>query len=190
MTDTEENKKNEAEQIVGEQDTSQEDVLENEDASEQNTDHVEDEVTESEEEKLVRERAEYLDGWQRAQAEMVNLRKRHESDRKMFTTLGKESLLQELIPMLDNFDAAMSNKDAWEAVDANWRMGIEYIHSQFIQTLENNGVTAFGTEGDSFDAKLHEPVESEGEGTTVSQVMQKGYRMGDRIVRPAKVKLQ
>jgi len=181
MTDAEENKQENVEQTE-EQDQVREETLE------QTEEQIE-EVIETEEEKIVRERAEYLDGWQRAQAEMVNLRKRHEEDRKMFTTMGKESLLQELIPMLDNFDAAMSNKTAWEAVDTNWRMGIEYIYTQFIQTLENNGVTAFGAEGDVFDTKMHEPMESEGEGETVSAVMQKGYKMGDRIVRPAKVKL-
>lgn len=155
------------------------------------TESVEEEVApeETEEERIVRERAEYLDGWQRSQAEIKNLQKRHDEERKMFTTLGKESLLQDLIPMLDNFDAAMSNKEVWESVDANWRMGIEYIHQQFVATLENNGVVQFGAVGDVFDTGLHDPVSSEGEGDTVIEVLQKGYKIGDRVVRPAKVKL-
>ena len=144
---------------------------------------------ETEEERIIRERAEYLDGWQRSQAEVKNIQKRHDEERKMFTTLGKEALLNDLIPMLDNFDAAMANKEVWESVDANWRMGIEYIHTQFVATLKNNGVTAFGAEGDAFDTTLHEPVESQGEGDKIIAVMQKGYKIGDRIVRPAKVKL-
>jgi len=170
--------------------TQQEEVLEEEHiASTEEVDTEETQVEETPEQITERERAEYLDGWQRAQAELVNLKKRHEEDRKMFTTLGKESLLQDLIPMLDNFDAAMANKEVWESVDANWRMGIEYIHNQFVQTLENNNVVVFGVVGDAFDTALHEPVESEGEGEVITAVMQKGYKVGDRVVRPAKVKL-
>jgi molecular chaperone GrpE (heat shock protein) len=58
------------------------------------------------------ERNEYLDGWQRARAEMVNLKKSHLEEKKLFTSLGKESFLEDVIPILDNFDAAFSNKEA------------------------------------------------------------------------------
>lgn len=162
--------------------------LEQEEHTEQAGDSSE-EVQESPEEQVARERDEYLAGWQRSQADIKNMQKRHEDEKKMFTTLGKEALLQDLIPVLDNFDAAFRNSEVWESVDENWRRGIEYIHTQFVTALEDNGVVAYGAEGDSFDANLHEPVESEGDGATVTQVLQKGYKIGDRVIRPAKVKL-
>ncbi|MFW0871166.1 MAG: nucleotide exchange factor GrpE [Patescibacteria group bacterium] len=144
---------------------------------------------ETEAQKIERERKEYLEGWQRAQAELINLKRRHEEERKIFTTLGKETLLRELIPMLDNFNAAFSNTIMWESVDENWRRGIEYIHSQFIETLENNGVKLYGAVGDSFDPELHEVLESAPEGDTVEEVVHQGYKIGDKVIRPAKVKL-
>ncbi len=60
--------------------------------------------------KLKKEKAEYLEGWQRARAEMVNLKKQHTEEKKLFTALGKESFLLEIIPILDNFEAAFTDK--------------------------------------------------------------------------------
>ena len=140
------------------------------------------------------ERDEYLAGWQRAQADLQNLKKQHAEERSVFTTLGKEALLQDLIPMLDNFDAAFSNKEVWESVDQNWRVGIEYIYKQFHETLKQHGVEAFASEGEIFDTLLHEPVETvatkdDKEKGAIVKVMQKGYKIGERVIRPAKVKV-
>ena len=162
---------------------------ESEDVEDSTTDESADEVDETEEERIAREREEYLAGWQRAQAEIANLKRRHEEERKMFTALGKEALVRELIPMLDNFNAAFANTEVWESVDENWRRGIEYIHSQFLQVLEDNGVVTYGAVGDTFDAQIHDPVESDGAGEKVQEVVQKGYKIGDKVIRPAKVKL-
>ncbi len=67
--------------------------------------------------KLEEEKREYLEGWQRERAEMANLKKRHGEEKKLFTALGKEALIMDLVPILDNFEAAFSNKEAWEKVD-------------------------------------------------------------------------
>lgn len=72
-------------------------------------------------------------------------------------------------------------------------MGVEYIYSQFINMLENNGVTQFGSEGDSFDESLHLsveniPTETDTQDGTLATVVQKGYKSGDKIIREAKVK--
>lgn len=143
--------------------------------------------------KLKDEKQEYLDGWQRARAEMANLKKVHAEEKLMFTTMGKQSLLEEIIPVLDNFDSAFANKAAWEETPETWRIGIEYIHKQFLEILENNGVVQFGEEGDVFDAQSYEPVEmiagEEGQKGKVVSVIQKGYKIGERVVRPAKVKV-
>lgn len=128
-------------------------------------------------------------GWQRATADLQNLKKRHEEERAMFTAIGKESLLRDLIPMMDNFEAAFSNKEAWEAVDQNWRVGVEYIYNQFQEVLSNNGIESIGKVGETFNAQLHESIESHGDSEEITEVRQKGYKMGDRVIRPAKVVL-
>ena len=143
---------------------------------------------------LEKEKNEYLDGWQRARAEMVNLKKNHLEEKKLFTSLGKEQLLEEIIPGLDNFDAAFSNKEAWEKVDNAWRIGVEYIYSQFKVILENNNVEQFGEVGEDFDESKFLSVENietnkEAQDGKISEVIQKGYKMSHRILREGKVKV-
>ncbi len=138
-----------------------------------------------------KERQEYLDGWQRARAEMVNLKKQHEEEKKLFTAIGREKMLLDLVPVLDNFEAAFSG-EAWEKVDQNWRIGIEYIHKQFLDILKNNGIEEFGDVNDDVDFEKYEvleEVESDLEKGKIVQIVQKGYKMGDKIIRPAKVKV-
>jgi molecular chaperone GrpE len=89
---------------------------------------------------------------------------------------------------------AMSNKEAWEKVDKNWRQGIEYIHSKFLQALADNNVTAIGKVGDKFDPMLHESIESiptddESKDHTIEKVIQAGYKIGERVIRPARVNI-
>lgn len=144
--------------------------------------------------KLEAEKQEYLDGWQRSRAELVNAKKQYEDERKLFVGIGKQSILEDIIPILDNFDAAFSNKEAWEATPVTWRIGIEYIHKQFMTALENHGVTIYGSAGDTFDAVKHEPLEmvptdDESMKNKLVAVVQKGYALGDKIIRPAKVKV-
>ena len=144
-------------------------------------------VQKQEEKTTSQERDEYLEGWKRAQADLQNLKKRHEEERSLFVSVGKESLLRDLVPMLDNFEAAFSNRDVWESVDKNWRIGIEYIYNQFKETLINNGIRQVGEVGETFDANIHESIEAQDEGNSVIEVRQKGYVMGEKVIRPAKV---
>ena len=143
-------------------------------------------------EKCLEERKEYLDGWQRARAEMVNLKKQHLDEKKLFTSIGKEKMLEELIPILDNFNAAFSSK-SWEEVDQNWRTGIEYIYKQFLQVLENNGIEEFGSLDDEVDFEKYEvieEVENSGEKSgKILQLVQKGYKNNNKVLRPAKVRV-
>ena len=142
-------------------------------------------------EECQKERQEYLDGWQRARAEMVNLKKQHEEEKKLFTSIGKEKMLLDILPILDNFEAAFSS-DSWEKVDQNWRIGIEYIHKQFLEVLKNNGIEEFGSENDEVDFEKYEVVEevySDLEKGKIVKIVQKGYKIGDKIIRPAKIKI-
>ena len=145
----------------------------------------------SEIEECKKEKQEYLDGWQRARAEMANLKKIHSDEKKLFTSIGKEKMLNELVPVLDNFNAAFQG-EAWENVDKNWRVGVEYIHKQFIDILNNNGVEEFGSLNDEVDFEKYEvleEVESDLESGKIVQIVQKGYKIGDKIIRPAKIKI-
>ena len=144
--------------------------------------------------KLKKEKKEYLEGWQRARADLANLKKQHETEKKIFTTLGREAFLLDILPIIDNFEAAFSNKEAWEKVDKNWRIGVEYIYKQFIQKLEDNGVEKIGKIGEKFDEKIHSATENivtndKNKDHTVAEIVQSGYKLGEKIVREAKVKV-
>jgi len=141
-----------------------------------------------------KERQEYLDGWQRAQADYANLKKRMEEDKKYIGAFAVESFVQELLPSLDAFDMAFGNKVAWEAVDKNWRSGIEFIHSSLLRALEDRGVVQYDPLGEDFDAELHNSlemvqVEDKKQDGKVVSVIQKGYKMGDRIMRVPNVRV-
>jgi molecular chaperone GrpE len=143
--------------------------------------------------KLEAEKKEYLDLSQRTRADYMNFKKEVESNRALDRKFATKKLIEELLPVLDAYDMAQANKEAWEKVDQNWRVGIEYIFNQFKGVLEKEGVTQFGQVGDQFDPHLHESMEhvavvNESENDTLVQVLQKGYRMGDTILRPARVK--
>ena len=134
-----------------------------------------------------KERDENLLGWQRCKADTVNAKKEAQEALSRARSLGKESLVEEIIPALDSFDMAMQG-EAWTTVDAVWRAGVESIHAQLISILESNGITAFGGVGERFDATLHEALqETEGEPGTIIRVVRRGYRSGERILRPAQV---
>ena len=87
---------------------------------------------------------------------------------------------------------AQGNVDAWEKVDKNWRIGIEYIFGQLRSVLESEGVVQFGKIGDQFDPHLHESmehihVEDQNQNDKIIRILQNGYKMNDMILRPARV---
>ena len=137
------------------------------------------------------ESREHLTALQRSRADYVNLQKELDQIRDNTKSKTTERIIGDVLPVLDSFDMAMGNTDAWNAVDQNWRIGVEFIYNQLKTVLENYGVTAIDSVGIPFDPNLHEPMEtSPADDTnidTVYKIIQKGYRMGDRIIRPAKV---
>lgn len=140
------------------------------------------------------EKAEYLTGWQRAKADLINARKRDEEDRKEFAKYAGERLIDGLIPVLESFDMAMANKEAWEKVDKNWRTGVEYIYSQLKKVLADEGLEEINPINEKFDhfkheATSYEAVTDEKLDHVVMQVIQKGYVLNGKILRPAKVKV-
>ncbi len=144
--------------------------------------------------KAVAEKQEYLDGWQRAKAEFVNARKRDEEEKKDFVKYAKEDLIQELLPVLESFEMARSNKAAWESVDKNWRMGIEYIQSQLLKVLESNNLKEINPIGEKFDpmrdeAVSYDPVDDEKLDHVITDVLQKGYSLSSKILKAPRVKV-
>lgn len=135
-------------------------------------------------------RDEYLDGWQRAKADMVNSKKEALEAMSRATGRGKEILVEELIPALDGFDMAMQG-EAWNSVDKAWRSGIESIKAQIEGVLKAHGVEIYGKPGESFDHNLHEAIQEEagGESHVIARVLRRGYRMEGKILRPAQVSI-
>jgi molecular chaperone GrpE len=140
------------------------------------------------------ERMEYLTGWQRAKADLINARKRDESDRIEFMKFANERLIDGLIPVLESFELAMANKEAWEKADKNWRTGVESIYSQLKKALNDAGLEEINPIGEQFDHARDEaveyvPVNDESEHHKIMAVTQKGYTLNGRPMRPPKVKV-
>ncbi len=149
--------------------------------------------------KLRSEKDEYLTGWQRAKADYVNLQKELNEVRLNSLNIGKEKTINGILPVIDSFDMAFSNKEAWEKVDSNWRTGIEYIYQQFTKSLEDLNVFKINDLNIDFNPLMHEPIDtvettdSELE-NKIAEVVQAGYiikgtGMQEKIIRPAKVKV-
>lgn len=143
---------------------------------------------------LEAEKLEYLTGWQRTKADYVNAKKEDEKSRGELMKYANMNFVEELLPALDAFDMAMANKDAWEKVDKSWRAGIEYIYGQIIATLGKFGVTQENPLGQKVDPLKHNPMGTVATGDKskegiVAEVIQKGYVMNGKEIRPAGVKV-
>ncbi|MEK7609566.1 MAG: nucleotide exchange factor GrpE [Patescibacteria group bacterium] len=140
------------------------------------------------------ERQEYLVGWQRAKADLINARKRDDTERVEFIKFSNERLIDGLVPVLESFDMAIGNKETWEKVDKNWRIGVEYIYSQLKKTLNDAGLEEIDPINKKFDHSLHEAVSYESVtdeklNHIVTAVIQKGYSLNGKILKPARVKV-
>jgi molecular chaperone GrpE len=128
----------------------------------------------------------------RAQADFDNYRRRTLKEKEELSKYASAKLISELLPVVDNFQRAL--KAGGEAAnDSAYSKGIEMIYRQFVQVLENEGLKAMNPVGQPFDPELHQAimqVESEeyGEGIVV-EVVQEGYWLKDKVIRPAMVKV-
>jgi len=143
--------------------------------------------------KLTAEKDEYLNGWQRERADFANFKKRTEDDKKEIIKFANESLLEEMLQVLESFDMAFMNKEQWNSVPQNWRVGVEYIHSQLVKILDDNGLREFAPKvGDQFDPKLHVAEEliattKKDEDNTILGLKKKGYTLNGKIIIAPKV---
>lgn len=136
------------------------------------------------------EENEYQEKWQRALAETENLRKRHEQERVNWSKFALNDFLSELLPVLDNFDRATEHVPA-ELQNSPWVTGILYIQKNLLDTLARRGVEEIPVKvGDHLDPAKHEAIgveEKEGEEDQVTKVVNKGYMIHDRVLRPVQV---
>lgn len=144
--------------------------------------------------KALKERDEYLTGWQRARADFVNARKEEDKTRTEFMKYANKDLLLEILSVMDSFDMAFTNKEAWEKVDKNWRVGVEYIYGQLMGILEQNELKQVNPVGEMFDPNIHTsiesvPVEKPEDDHKILEVIQKGYTLHGSLVRSPKVKV-
>lgn len=136
------------------------------------------------------EAARNLDGWQRTQAEFANARKRFEKQRADLYTGVNSDMAAKLLPIIDDFERALNS--ASESIRAeSWFSGITLVHRKFMSVMEGLGVEPIDAVGQQFDPNFHEALGQEPsddyESGVVTRQMQRGYRLGDRVIRPSLV---
>ena len=149
-------------------------------------------VPPTEVEALQRERDEYYDRLLRKTAEFENYRKRIERERQQVTESAAADLIEELLPLVDDMERALKADTGGEGTAA-YRRGVELIHKQMLELLRKRGVRPIETIGANFDphfhmAVAHEPAEGRRDGEVVEE-FRRGYMLGDRLLRPAMVKV-
>ncbi len=141
-------------------------------------------------------RAETLEDLQRAKAEFLNVRKRLEEETYRDRDRQVNNFIEKLTPLADSFSMAMSDKTAWEAIDKNWRVGIESIYGQLQSLLKDYAVLTINETGVVFDPNRHEavatiPVENKEQDHKVISIIQTGYERvvngKAELIRPARV---
>ena len=132
--------------------------------------------------------AEYLDGWQRARAELANARKRFQREQQQAYTNAQADILARLLPVVDDFERAIETLPD-NLLGLTWTEGVVLIQRKLALLLEQAGVGTIDAVGQEFDPFSHEAVTHEPSGDIpdghVISELQKGYRMGDRVLRPS-----
>lgn len=133
---------------------------------------------------------EYLEGWQRERASFENFRKRKAREMEEAGAVAKVNLVRSILPALDNLERALAD----ESADADVvRKGVRMTCEQLLAALEQHGVKPIESVGMPFDPNMHDAVDTvsdtEQESDTVVEDLQRGFMLGERLVRPAKVRV-
>ncbi|MGM0602126.1 MAG: nucleotide exchange factor GrpE [Bacillota bacterium] len=140
-------------------------------------------------EALNKEIEDLLNRLQRLQADFINYRKRSEKEKNEMTLKGKIELCEELLPVIDNFERALDSSEQ----EGDFFSGIEMIYRQIISVFDKEGIKEISALGEEFNPEFHEAImrveSDEAEDGTVVDVMQKGYIVEGRVIRPAMVKV-
>ena len=136
--------------------------------------------------------AEHLDGWQRAQAEFANYKKRLAREQEQQAAEVRGRVIKHYLEIVDDLERALKNAPQ-ESAGAEWAQGIELIYNKLISYLESEGLIRMHPLGEHFDPNLHEAITQEEspdhESGTIIEVLRPGYLLGDRVLRPASVKV-
>jgi molecular chaperone GrpE len=144
---------------------------------------------------ILRERDDYRDRLLRSIAEFDNYRKRIERERRELAEFVSFEILHDLLPLVDDLERALAAAPVGEGAPtvASYRAGIELIYKQLAELLRKRNVTAIEAKGADFDPHVHQAVATEPSDThrdnEVIEELRRGYRLGERLLRPAMVKV-
>ena len=140
--------------------------------------------------------AEYLDALQRERASFINYKRRNEQERQETVQYATASLIKKILPVLDDFDRAVTSIPEDARKGNRWVEGVELIARKLHNIMEQEGVEPIEALGQPFDPNLHEAVafedntdSSDDHTDKVAEVFSKGYKLHDRVIRPAMVKV-
>lgn len=139
------------------------------------------------------EKMDIMTSWQRDKADFLNARKRDQETQAEVIRFANQSLIIDMLPTLDGYEQA-TQQPSWTAVDETWRKGVEALMAKIYASLQKVGVEKYGNVGDVFDPNLHQAVgnvettEKEKD-HTLAVVMQTGYKLHDKVLRPALVQV-
>jgi molecular chaperone GrpE len=147
----------------------------------------------AEREQLTAQAAENLDGWQRARAEFANYKRRVEAERTELAASAGAEALKRVLPAVDDFERAMQTLPD-DLNDHPWVNGVLMVQRKLNAALEQSGITPIATSpGDTFDPNVHEAITHEDSDQFTSEQIigevQRGYKIGDRVLRPAMVRV-
>ncbi len=126
----------------------------------------------------VKEKQEYLDGWQRTRADFVNFKKEEAAMLGEKEARIKAEFVENILPALDSFEMAQKHNPSDE---------LKMVEKQLMDSLKKMGVEKFGDKGDAYDHYKHEAIAQQGNGDTIVEVQRSGYKVGDKVIRPAQV---
>lgn len=139
-----------------------------------------------------KERQEYLAGWQRERANYANYKQEEARRKEKAAQEATERMLLDFLQVVDSFQLAFSDAKKWEQVDPTWRKGVESIYAQCEQLLARYELESIAETGVQFDPAVHEAMsmietDTAEQDDTVAQVVSRGYKRHDRVLRPAQV---
>ncbi|MEK7650485.1 MAG: nucleotide exchange factor GrpE [Patescibacteria group bacterium] len=140
------------------------------------------------------ERQEFLETSQRLRADYVNLKRETESSQIELIKFANQKLLLDLLGLADNFELAFANKNAWEQAPPEWRQGVEQIYQKLRELFKQYQLEEIAALNQPFDPEQHQALatldtDNPEQDNTVAEVIQKGYKLHSKIIRPAGVKI-
>lgn len=138
----------------------------------------------------LKEKEEYLMGWQRCQADAINLRQQEDAKRRDMMQFAAQDIIYSLIPVLDTFQHAFNGKD----MNDSYVRGFNHIYAQLITILTEHGLTVIGEPGSPLDTAIHEaigtiPVSAKEDDNKIMEIVENGYALHGKVIKPAKVRV-